>query len=133
MDTTVWTDELDVNCLLAPHAVLSMFERGRSDSLGVRTVLPFLPPSLPISLLLLAVWTDELSVNGLLAPRAVLSMFERGGSDSLGVSITLLPVFLTKRWKGSRRDREPGTGDGSREEGKEEREEGVSHFVILTH
>ena len=47
----MWTDELDVNRLLAPHAVLSMFERGRSDSLGVRTCSPSsLPPSLPPSL-----------------------------------------------------------------------------------
>jgi len=42
-------------------------------------------------------------------------------------------MYLTKRWKGDRRYREPGTGDGSREEGKEKWEEGVSHFVILTH
>jgi len=36
MDVKVWLDELDVNGLLAPHALLSMFERGRSDALGVR-------------------------------------------------------------------------------------------------
>lgn len=35
MDAAVWLDELDANGLLAPHAVLSMFERGRSDALGV--------------------------------------------------------------------------------------------------
>ncbi|EWM23754.1 hypothetical protein Naga_102336g1 [Nannochloropsis gaditana] len=34
MDVKVWLDELDVNGLLAPHALLSMFERGRSDALG---------------------------------------------------------------------------------------------------
>lgn len=35
MDTTVWPDELGVDGLLTPHAVLSMFERARSDALGV--------------------------------------------------------------------------------------------------